>query len=492
MRYRKYLIARYQLILRYLASLLVLIGVLNLLPLVTILFYPEEAIHLNAFLFTALPLIVIGLLGWRFIRPHEEYTLTLQDDYIIVCLTWLVAIVASVFPMMQAADLNFSQAWFEATSGLTTTGLTVIDVSQTPRIVLFHRSILQLVGGAGFAIIALSALAGIGNASLSVAEGRTDQLAPHVRQSAVIVLRMYFAYIIAGLLALRLAGMGWFDAINHAFASIATGGFSTQTDSIGHWDNPLIEGIIIVLMLIGTTNFLLSYLLIRGKLGVVARSGEVRIMAISLAFAFATLLLIITLPTYTALDTSLRVALFETVSAGTSTGFTLTTYADWQGYGWLVLIVLMLMGGGSGSTSGGFKYLRVYILYKAIIWEVKRAFMPAHMVNQPAVWQGQNREILTDRQIRQVALYGGLFFASFFVGSAIFMAHGYDFQQSIFEYASTLATAGLSVGITQPDMPLTLLWLQSITMLLGRLEFFAVIIGILHIVDDLRHIVKSV
>lgn len=489
MRYRAYLFSRYRLIVRYSGILLALIGALNLVPMVAMVAYPEDALYAPAFLLASIPLIVLGLACWRFIKPDEEYTLSVQDGYVIVMLTWFIAIFASVIPLIFAGGLSFTQAWFEATSGWTTTGLSVVDVSVAPKIVLFHRSFLQLVGGAGFAIIALSVLPSVGNVGLSVAEGRTDQLAPHVRQSANIVLRMYAGYIIFGVVALKVAGMGWFDALNHAFAAIATGGFSTQPASIGHWNNALIEAIIIVLMLIGTTNFFLSYTLLKGKFRAFFRSGEVRVVLILIPAAFLLLLSTITLPLYSTFDFGVRVAIFEAVSAGTSTGFSIVSYTNWHGFGWLILIILMLIGGGSGSTSGGLKYVRIYVLYKAIVWEFKRAFMPTHMVNEPAIWQGERREMLADRQVRQAGVYLGIYLLVFVVGSGIFMAYGYGFQESLFEYASTLATAGLSIGITRADMPEPLLWFQSVTMLLGRLEFFAVIIGVFKFMGDAKELI---
>jgi trk system potassium uptake protein TrkH len=136
---------------------------------------------------------------------------------------------------MAIGGLNFTQAVFESTSGWTTTGLSVVDVSVAPRLVLLYRSLMQLAGGAGLAVIMLSALAGPAGTGLSAAEGRADQLVPNVRRSAKLVVTIYSGYVIFGGVALNLAGMGWFDALNHAFAAISTGGFSTRAESIGSW-----------------------------------------------------------------------------------------------------------------------------------------------------------------------------------------------------------------------------------------------------------------
>jgi trk system potassium uptake protein TrkH len=151
----------------------------------------------------------------------------------------------------------------------------------------------------------------------------------------------------------------------------------------------------------------------------------------------------------------------------------------------------MLIGGGTGSTSGGIKQFRVYIIYKAIRWELRKAFLPRHILNEPSMWQGENRSLLSDRRMRQIAIFIGAYLVVFLVGSGLMMIYGYSMQDSLFEFASTLGTVGLSVGVTSPDMPASLLWLQSVAMVLGRLEIFTVIIGIVKLALDTRTLIPS-
>lgn len=486
MRHRIYLRSRYRVLLSYIGQLLVLIGIFHLAPLLLIPAYPAEAEWAGGFVLAGLPLIVAGLLAWKLFSPQEALSLTVQEGSVIVITVWLVAIAAAAVPFITISGLSLPQAVFEATSGWTTTGLTVVDVETAPAVILFFRSFIQLAGGAGFAIIALSAVAGSFGTGLVAAEGRTDQLAPHVRHSAGIVLRIYGAYIVFGVLALRLAGMGWFDAANHAFTALATGGFSTRTESIAYWDSGLIEAIICVLMLLGALNFLTAYTFLRRKFNAVRRNGEIRLAAVLILVSALLLLVVVTWQLYEP-DKALRTAVFEVISALTGTGFTIAgDLHHWGDFSWLLLIVLMSVGGGTGSTSGGLKQMRVYIMYKAVSWEIKRAFMPRHMVNEPAIWQGDRRELLSDRQVRKTAAFTGMYLGVLLAGSALMMAYGYPLKDSLFEFASTLGTVGLSVGVTSPDMPPALLVAQSIGMLLGRLEIFVVIVGSLKLFADLR------
>jgi trk system potassium uptake protein len=486
MRYRSHLFERYCALLGYIGQIFALIGGLHLVPLLLLAFYPDEIDQAAGFLLAGLPLITVGFVFWLYLRPDKTMSLTMQEGAVIIVIVWVTSILCSTVPFLFNTDLNFTQAVFEATSGWTTTGLSLVDVTETSHLILFFRSFIQLAGGAGFAIIAVSALTGAVGMSISLAEGRTDQLAPHVRQSASMVLRIYSGYIIFGIIALYLAGMNPFDAVNHAFTAVATGGFSTRPESIGYWDSPTIEVVVLILMVLGGTNFFTAYTFIQGKHRVAIRDGEIRLMTLLIVGVSTLLLLVVTSGVYVSFEKAVRVAIFETTSALTGTGFSTTTYHNWKDFGWLALTILMIVGGGSGSTAGGLKQFRVYILYKSVTWEVKRAFMPRHMINEPAIWHGEHRSLLNDRQVRQTALFIGLYVTVFLVGSGIMTVFGYPLKDSLFEFASTLGTVGLSVGITTPDIHPGILWIQSFAMLLGRLEFFAFLIGVMKIFSDIR------
>jgi trk system potassium uptake protein TrkH len=492
MRQRAYLRQRYRALLAYVGELIALIGVLYLVPLLLLVFYPHEAPYAGGFLLAGLPLAIGGVLMWRWLKPKEALTVNVQEAYVIVTIVWLTAIFFGGIPFLMLDGLNFTHAVFESTSGWTTTGLTVVDIENTPRLLLFFRSFIQWVGGAGFAIIAVSAIGVAFASGLSAAEGRNDQLAPHVSNSARIVLRLYLAYAAFGILALRLVGMSWFDAVNHAFAALSTGGFSTRAASIGYYNSAAIEAVIIVLMILGTISFVVAYLILQGRFRLVARNGELRFMGIVWLLAIFLLFMMLMVTVQTSVDRSLRIAIFEVTTALTGAGFQVVNYRAWSDFGWMIMLVVMLMGGGSGSTSGGIKQFRIYILYKAVLWEIKRAFMPRHMVNEPAIWQGEKRFLLDDQQVRQVALFVGLYLGVFLLGSGTFMAYGFGMKESMFEFASALGNVGVTVGVTTPSLPVPLMWFQSAAMLLGRLEFFALIIGVLKIGADARVMLSRV
>lgn len=488
MQHRNWLEQRYRAIFGYTGLISAIAGITILCPLVSLIAYPQETELAWGFLLPGLLLVIVGFLLWCKTKPASVNSLSIQDGTIIVVLSWIIAIAFGTIPLLGIGGLNFTQAVFESTSGWTTTGLSVIDVTEASHLVLLYRSIIQLVGGAGFAILALTAIIAPAGMGIAFAEGRSEQLVPNVRRSAKLVLNIYTGYIAIGILALKWAGMNWFDAINHAFAALSTGGFSTRASSLGYWDSPTIEAVIMVLMLLGTLNFLTSYLLMTGKFSAVIRNSEIRLQAFIIPLSVIILFLGVTSQLDLTFDRSLRVACFETITALSTSGFSTVSYTNWNSIGWLVLIVLMLMGGGTGATAGGIKQFRIYALYRGVIWEVRRQLLPKDAITEPDLWQGESQHFLSDRQLRQISMFVFLYLGIYLAGSAIITAYGYSLPESLFEYASALSTVGLSVGVTAPNAPTGLLWTEIIGMFLGRLEFFPVFVGLIRIYRDIRAI----
>ena len=477
-RYQKFLRQRYAAILRYVGLIVMISGLVVLLPLLALLAFPQERPLVWGFLLPGGLAVLVGYGLWSRPEPSSTELLTQQEGAVIIVLGWLVAIALSTVPYLVLGQLTPTQAWFEATSGWTTTGLSVVDVTQTPHLLLLLRSLTQVFGGAGFAIIAVGAISAATGPGITTAEGRGEQLVPNVRQSAKLVLTMYGSYIALGIVALRLAGMGWFNAINHAFAALSTGGFSTRVDSIGGWQEPEIALVTMVLMICGSLNFLTVYLLIRGRFGSFWRNSELRLQLWLGGLGSAVLFFGVVRWLYVPWSKALQVALFETLTALSTTGFTTVDYISWNGLGWWLVICLMAIGGGAGSTAGGIKLFRMVLLLKSLTWDLTRRQLPAAMVTEPHIWQGNRRRFITPVDISRTGLFLLIYLVALIIGTGVLTAHGYGLQDSLFECVSSLSTVGLSAGITAPDAPGGVLWTEIVGMVLGRLEFFTVLIGV--------------
>jgi trk system potassium uptake protein TrkH len=413
-----------------------------------------------------------------------------QEGGIIVLISWLTVIVFSAWPFTDVLGIPFSRAIFESVSGWTTTGLSVIDVTAAGPMILFWRSVIQLAGGAGLAIIMMSSIVGPTGVGISSAEGRSDQLVPHVRQSARLVLIIYTAYAVAGSLAYWMAGMSLFDAVNHAFTAVSTGGFSTKPDSIGHWDSISVEAITLPLMLLGNLSFVTAWYLWRGKMRFVFKNGEVRLQSVLMPLSAAVVFIYTSRSLYPQIGKSMRVAVFETVSALTTTGFSTVSYGNWNSFGVIILISLMLIGGGTCSTAGGIKQFRIYLLFRLLFWDIKRQLSPRSAVTEFPIWEGSRRVYLDDAKFRQVVVFVFFYLTIYALGVIILCSYGYDLSDALFEFASALGTVGLSIGVTSAHMPDGALWAEILAMFLGRLEFIIVVISLLKIGKDLGLMVK--
>lgn len=466
-------------------------GVISMMPMVAFLFWPEEVEYAVGYLVPSCVLIGIGFLSWIAFRPREPVVLTVMDGGMIVLFSWVFVLVVSSLPFRLILHLNWTQSIFESVSGWTTTGLSVVDVTSAPRSILLWRSITQLAGGAGLAIIMLAALTGPTGPGLSSAEGRSDQVVPNVKRSAKLVVSIYIGYALFGVTAYVFSGMSAFDAVNHAFTAISTGGFTTRAESIGHWDSFQVEAITIVLMILGNLNFLTAYLFLKRKVRLAFRNVELHVIAVLIPIAFGTLLFLVCRQLYPILGKGMRVALFESVSALTTTGFSTVTYTDWNAFGFLILILLMVIGGGAFSTAGGIKQIRVYLLFRSLLWGVKRSFLPRTAVVDYSVWMGDSKVAVSDAQIRRVSDYTVLYFIIYFLGVGVLTAHGYGLRESLFEFASSLSTVGLSIGVTQASAPVMVLWTEIFGMFLGRLEFFVIIVSFWKLIKDAVAMLRS-
>lgn len=461
-----------------LGLLCVIVGGILLTPLLYTIFDPGERAGAGAFLAPAIPVTAAGLLLVVVFRRRGGGAITLRLGAVVVVVAWIVAFLASVYPIRRLAGLSFTQGMFESVSGWTTTGLSVVDVSAVPRVLLLWRSTMQLAGGAGLAIIMLAVFSLPVGAGLYRAEGRSDQLVPNVLSSTKLVLLLYSMYVVVGIIAYRLAGMGWFDAVNHSFCAVSTGGFSTRAESIGYWNSPAIEAVSLPLMLLGNMNFLTAYVLFRGKLGAFARNGEIRTALVLLIAGILILLFVGTGSVYPSLDKRIRVAVFEAVTALTTTGYSTTSYARWPGSGFLLMIVLMLIGGGTCSTAGGIKQLRVLVLFKSALWEIRRTLLPRRAVVESSVFQGEDRLFLRERTVNSIAAFLFLYLGVWILGALLIASLGYGLKEALFEFASSIGTVGLSVGVTTSSTHPLVLWVEMLGMFLGRLEFFVVFVAL--------------
>ena len=470
---------------------MLLIGLLVAVPLVVLLFYFEEAMFAVSFILPALGSILAGSIVCFAGRKEDfrsEWRFTMQHGSLTVLFAWGWGVLIGALPFVISGQLSFVQALFEAVSGWTTTGLSVMDVSATPHIFLFHRSFMQFCGGLGFVMMMVMLVQDKQSMNLYNAEGHPDKLMPSLKKTAQTICLMYNGFLLVGTAAYIIAGMGPFDAVNHTMCALSTGGFSTKLNSIGDYNSFPIEVITIVLMLIGTTNFAVLLLLARRRWRQVIRVSEVRFMFLLLLIFIPVTALSLMTGLHMGLGEGVRHALFDVSSALSTTGYSTMSYASWPPLAVGVLILMMLVGGGIGSTAGGIKLSRVYLMLRITMQNIRKRLMPPRNVGAPYYIRAQGKTpidaALAMDTVGFIACYLGLFI----LGALLLtVTSSCSLEESMFEFASALGTVGLSIGLTSPASCSATLLIEMFGMILGRLEIFIVLIGVYSGVTGLKH-----
>jgi|TARA_B100001142_G_scaffold168525_1_gene168242 trk system potassium uptake protein TrkH len=439
--------------------------------------------------------VIVSLIGLIFLftnRNHDKQ-INKREGYIIVVLGWISMILSGTIPYIFTGTIEgFSNIIFETTSGFTATGATIInDVEVLPEGILFWRSITHWLGGMGMIVfaIAILPLLGIGGMQLFSAESpgpSTDKLHPRITDTAKRLWLIYVSYTFIETICLQIAGMSFFDAINHSMSNIASGGFSTKNASLGHWNhNPIIQYIVIFFMFLAGTNFVLSYFGFKFDFKKILKDEEFKIYSLfivgfTLSVAFIVYFNTDFLSSYEnqfeRIEGVFRHSLFQVVSIITTTGFVTADYTSWTPLLLLIFFGMMFLGGSSGSTSGGFKIMRHLLIIKNGILQFKKILHPHAII--PLRY---NKSSVSSEIIHNILGFFIVYMLSFIIGTIVFALLGLDFESALGVSASSLGNVGPSLGSFGPmntffELPFLAKWWSSFLMLLGRLELFTVLI----------------
>ncbi|KAA2284628.1 TrkH family potassium uptake protein [Arenimonas fontis] len=425
----------------------------------------------------------VGLVLWLPVR-RVHYELRLRDGFLIVTLTWVFASLVSALPFVHAPPyLSYTDAIFEATSGLTTTGATVISgLDQLPRSVLFYRQSLQFLGGMGIVILAVAILPmlRIGGTQLFRAEStgptKDTKLTPRVAETAKALWAVYFGLTVLCAAAYWVAGMDLFDAIGHAMSTVSTGGFSTHDAAFDYWDSPILEWIAILFMLLGGINFGLHYVAWRrASMAVYGTDSELRAFLRIVAGASLVVTLVLWFGgDYAHLGESFRLAVFQVVSSITTTGFTVSGFDHWTGPAPFLVVTIAVIGGCSGSTVGGLKVARVVMVVRQGYREIKQL---VHPKAQFLVKMGGRR--VSESVVLSVSGFIAIWMLCFALLVVGMNLSGLDLESSYGAAVATLANLGPGLGdvaYTFGDTNDMAVWLGTLGMILGRLEVFSLLV----------------
>ncbi|MBU2995042.1 TrkH family potassium uptake protein [Cellulophaga baltica] len=442
----------------------------------------------------AIVTMIVGTLSMFLTRDHKK-EVKKKEGYIIVTFGWLVMSLSGVLPyMFSGAIPDFTNAFFETISGYTTTGASILDdIEALPEGVLFWRSLTHWIGGMGIIVLAIAILPllGIGGMQLFAAEApgpSGDKLHPRITDTAKRLWLIYFGYTIAETILLKLAGMSFFDAINHSLATLSTGGFSTKNLSTAYWnDNPLIQYIIILFMFLAGSNFVLSYYAFKGKVQKVLMDEEFKFYTIFVVgFTIISALVVfikadvVSSEYYPMVlgeaESAFRHSLFQVISVITTTGFVTADFTNWTHFLTIFYFGLFFLGGCAGSTSGGIKVMRHLIIIKNGLLEFKRT-----LHSNAIIPVRHNNKTVKQQIVYNIIAFFVLYMLTFIIGSLVLGMLGLEFESAVGGAASSLGNVGPGLGSLNPlsnfnGLPNAGKWWCGFLMLLGRLELFTVLI----------------
>jgi trk system potassium uptake protein TrkH len=446
-----------------------------------VLAYHDDAEVFSGFLYTSIGVGATGI-AMYFAGPKYPKRITKRDGYLIVTLAWLGMSLVFALPYFACLEITWVNALFESVSGLTTTGATIFnDIESLPNSILLWRSLSQWIGGMGIIVltVALLPLLGIGGVELFTAEApgpTSDKIHPRIRE---VAKRLWLIYVgLTGLLFLILwiLPMDLFDAINHAFTTMATGGFSTKNASIAHYGDAGIEYVITIFMLLAGVNYTILYFLLSGRFNRLKENDELKLYLTVLAGFTLMVGGYLFLSMDMSMEESFRLAIFQVTSIVTTTGFATADYTIWGAGVTMIFFVLLFMGASAGSTSGGIKMIRHLVFIRNTYLEFKRLLHPKAMIRIKI-----NKEVVSPRILTHILVFLLIYIIFFFVGTITFAFTGADLTTALGIAATSLGNVGPGIGDVGPANNFSSLnevqkSVSLFLMLLGRLELFSILI----------------
>ena len=472
---------RWRYILNIIGILLFFFGLTMILPLLVGLYYQDQSII--PFLKSIGTTVVCGL-GLHFIFKSEKAEVISQrEGMAIVAIGWTAVGLFGALPFYFGNGFDsFVDAVFESVSGFTTTGASILtNIETVSKGLLFWRSFIQWLGGMGIIVLSVAILPflGVGGMQLYKAEVPSpvpDKLKPRIRDTARILWKVYALISVLETILLMFGGMGLYDALCHTFTTMPTGGFSTKTASIAHFNSVYFDCVFIFFMLLAGINFSLHYQFFRGKPLVFWQDSECRFFVSTVLLLTVVVSLDVYLSVYETIGTAFRYGAFQVVSLISTTGYATADYEKWPAMSQFILLLCMFFGASAGSTGGGMKCLRIMLCFKYCYRELFSLIHP-HAVTQIKI----GGKAVPDDVMRSVVGFLALYMGLFALSAVILAGMGVDFRTSFAAIAASIGNIGPGFGLVGPagnyaQIPFLGKWLLTWCMLLGRLEIFTVII----------------
>ena len=462
-----------------LGTLQIVLGIFMLIPVIIQLIYNELD---SGFVSASIITIVFGVLFFLSNLDHNK-SIDLPQAFILTALSWLsISLFGSLPFIFSDLSLNFTDAFFESMSGITTTGSTIItDLDNAPKGILLWRAILQWLGGIGIILMAITLMPimNIGGMQLFKisSNDNAEKILPKSKEISLRLIIIYSSLTLACAILYKLFGMSYFDSLTHSMTTIATGGFSNYNESIGYFDSALIEINAIIFIILGSIPFIAYIKYLNGDKKIFFKDAQINFFVKTIIISIVIIFIFLLFKNYKSETFLLRQVIFNVVSILTGTGYVTTNYSDWGGFPLIFFLVLMFIGGCAGSTACGLKIFRIHILYKFFVMQLKKYIYPRGVF---VLKYGDN--VLNEKFISSIISFVFLYIIIFFLITALLSISGLDFITAISGAATSISNVGPGLGgMIGPNGNFSLLpdfskWILTVGMILGRLELFAIIL----------------
>jgi len=469
---------RPHIIIRYIGLIFLFNSLFLFLSFLVSLYYQDSGIF--PLLYSSIIALIFGAFPLIYVPRAKE--ISSKEGFLIVVLSWLLTCLIGVIPyVIWGGEFTFTNAWFESVSGFTTTGSTILtDIEILPKGLLFWRSSTHWIGGIGIIIFALVILPNIGQVRAVLVKNEFSNLAQHnflqnTKQVFRVLIYVYLGLTLLETIALWIAGMSFFDAICHSFATIATGGFSTKNLSVAYYNSPTIDVIVIIFMFLSGIHFGLLFYTVIGNRYNIFKSSVVKFYSFSIVAGILLVSLNLYFNNYYSFLKSLQYAAFQVVSLATTTGFANADSSLWPSFSIMLLIFFTLQCACAGSTAGGIKIDRVLILLKAL----KIQFRKFHHPNAIIALKIDNKTV-NPEAVSNAILYIVFYVLIVFVSALLLTALGVDSLSAFSGSAATMGNVGPGFNMVYSlgnynAIPEAGKWILSANMLLGRLEIYALL-----------------
>ena len=450
-----------------------------LIPILIQILYDETD---SGFIGSGIISIIFGMLFYLSNLDHDK-KINIHQAFVLTALSWLsIAIFGSLPFIFSDINLSVTDAFFESMSGITTTGSTIINnLNESPKGILLWRAMLQWLGGIGIIVMAITLMPimNVGGMQLFkiTSNDKNEKILPKTKEISIRLIYIYLSLTFTCCIIYKLCGMNFFDSFTHAMTTIATGGFSNYNESIGYFNNFYIELTSIIFILSGSIPFLVYLKFINGDRNILFSDSQIKSFVKLILFSITILFFYLAIINRSFTDISLMSVSFNVISILTGTGYVTENFSNWGNFPLLFFLILMFIGGCAGSTTCGIKIFRVQILYQFFSNQMKKIIYPHGIFNMK--YEKQN---IDEKFMSSVITFIYLYILIFFVSTALLSLTGLDFVTSISAAATSISNVGPGLGdLIGPNGNFSSLsdyskWILSLTMILGRLELFAILV----------------